>query len=190
MVTRTQEEIIQLLLKTANEQLSISQIAKRLKKSYSLTYNNIKAIKNILEESDLPPAKIIKISKDAPVDIIIDEERKISQKFLNTNPWIRLYLDDVLKSETFFILLAFGSYAKNLETQKSDLDLLFIIPDNTQLFQSSHYTKIKKSIIVVKTSEFIDMINNPNKFNVGNEVRMHHIILYGTEQYYNLLRKV
>lgn len=40
-------------------------------------------------------------------------------------------LNDVLKSaeNIFFILIVFGSYAKNSKTEKSDLDLLIIVQD-------------------------------------------------------------
>lgn len=90
-------------------------------------------------------------------------------------------------------MLVFGSYAKGTETKDSDLDLLIIAPtreDIPALEQAAqHYTKAKKGIVVVDVQGFIEMMKNPKTLNVGNEAKKHHIILYGAEQYYQLLKR-
>ena len=51
------------------------------------------------------------------------------------------------------------------------------------------YTPIKKHLVVVDQDNFKEMIKKPTEFNVGNEVNKNHLILYGVEQYYQLIRK-
>ncbi len=197
MMTGTQEQIMQLLLSKPEERLSIRQIARVLKKSYTLTYHNIKDLlkKGILESIPLPPAQMIQIKEDIPTSVLIDIERKRTEVFLENQQWMKLYLKDVLNAaKSFFIVLVFGSYAKGTQTKASDLDLLVIVPtkNDITIYEQflQYYTKVKKSIIVIDAQNFIEMIKNPKALNVGNEARKHHIIIYGTEQYYQLLKQV
>lgn len=197
MMTKTQEQILQLLLSRSEEQFSIRQIARVLKKSYTLVYNNIQILlkQGIANKQELLPAQIISISKKAPVNLLAYIEGKKSEAFLEKHPWLNLYLADVLNAteNLFFIMLIFGSYAKETETKNSDIDILILAPakkDIPVLEKSLHqYTKIKKGIIVITAQNFIEMIKNPKTFNVGNEAKKNHIILYGAEQYYQLLKK-
>ena len=194
MLTRTQEQILQLLLERQEEMLSIRQISRLLDKSYTLTYNNIKNLlkRGILVKHSLPPAQMIKLN--APISILIDMERKRTGSFLAKHLWIKLYLNDFLSDakSPFFILAVFGSYAKGKETKGSDIDLLIIVPkrEDIAFFEQSakQFTKVKKGIIVIDAQNFTEMIKNTEVLNVGNEAKKHHIILYGAEQYYQLLK--
>ena len=51
------------------------------------------------------------------------------------------------------------------------------------------YTKVKKAPNFIDMNDFKEMIINPKAFNIGNEAVKHHIILYGVEEYYQLLNK-
>ena len=195
MLTQTQEHILELLLSTQEEHFSIRHISRLLGKSYALTYNNIQDLvsKHILQKSSLPPAQIISLSNHLQPSFLLPLEQKRAQKLLEKYAWADLYMRDVLRSAQFpfFVLLVFGSYAKESATPKSDIDLLAIVPSKKEipLLEQTlrHYTPVKKNILIVDTQNFLDMIKNPKVFNVGNEARKHHIILYGAEIYYQLL---
>ncbi|MCX6709026.1 MAG: nucleotidyltransferase domain-containing protein [Candidatus Woesearchaeota archaeon] len=197
MVTKTQEQILQLLLSQPEKQSSIRQIARTLNKSYTLTYNNLQALfkQGVVEKQELPPAQIISLSEKTPASLLVDIERKRTEAFLEKHPWLKLYLKDVLNAaeKPFFIMLAFGSYAKGTETKSSDLDLLVLAPAKEDIpaveKALQQYTRVKKGIIVIDARNFVEMIKNPKTFNVGNEAKKHHIVLYGAEQYYQLLKK-
>ena len=112
-------------------------------------------------------------------------------------PWIKLMLKDLLTSvnNPFFIILVFGSYAKEKQTINSDLDLMFILKnknDSKEIEQAINniHTKTKKSVHYVDINDFLDMIKNPNQFNIGNEAKKYHVILHGVEMYYEILRKI
>lgn len=110
--------------------------------------------------------------------------------------WIRLLLEDILtgSDNLFFIILVFGSYAKGTQTQNSDLDILLIVQDKKQLPQIENavnkaYSKVKKSLHIIEIDDFKEMISQEKALNIGNSARKNHVILYGAEQYYLLLKK-
>lgn len=197
MTTKTQEQILKLLLEKPEEQLSMRQIARLLGKSYALTYNNTqKLIKaGIVLTKSIPPAQIVHLNEQAPTSILIDMERKRTEDFLAKHSWSNIYVKDVLNAveKPFFVMLVFGSYAKRTATRGSDFDILIIVPAKEDILQlekaAQQYTKIKKGIVVVDVQSFLEMIKNPKALNVGNEARKHHIITYGAEMYYELLKK-
>ena len=95
-------------------------------------------------------------------------------------------------SDSIYIMALFGSYAKGTQTNKSDVDLLFIIQSESDI------SKIKKRIqsIVSETNINIEyeaitaewlikMFNEKNT--VGREVLNASIILHGADQYYSMV---
>lgn len=197
MTTPTQIDIISYLLKEEKPQ-NIRGIARSLKKSYALVYNNIEDLrrKEIILKQNLPPAQIISLNKHAPVELLIEAEKRRKHRFLQKNKWAKVFLKDVLShaKTKFFTLIIFGSYVRGKQTEKSDLDILVIVPKKEYFKEmeralNNAYTKIKKHIVIVDELDFIEMINKPNQLNVGNEVLKNHILLYGAEQYYQLVEK-
>jgi len=196
MVTKTQEQILQLLLSRPEERLSIRGIARLLGKSYTLTYNNVQGLvkQGFVEKQSIPPAQVIQLKESIPSNVLVDIERKTAEVFLEKHSWIQLYLKDVLNAASpFFIMFVFGSYAKGTQTKDSDLDLLVIVPKKEKIpvmeKATQQYTKVKKGIIVVDAQNFAEMIKNPEELSVGIEAKKQHILIYGAEQYYQLLKK-
>lgn len=196
-LTSTQEQILKLLLDKSEEKYSIRGIAKALNKSYTLTYNNVQELlkTGILETRSIPPAQIISLNEHTPTEIVIEIEMKITQDFLKKHSWIELYAKDILNATEshFFIMLVFGSYAKGTQTKNSDIDILIIAPTKKEIKKleqaAQQYTKARKNIVIVDTANFEEMIKNPKVLNVGNEAKKHHILLYGVEQYYQIINK-
>ena len=84
ILTKTQEMVIQLLLENPDNQFSIRQIARALKKSYTLTYHNIQDLckRAILAKRDLPPAQIITLHEKVPTLILTRIEQTRMREFL------------------------------------------------------------------------------------------------------------
>ena len=185
------------LLSNPEEKATIRGISRKLGKSYTLVYNNIADLekKEIIKKQSVPPAQIVTLNEYAPLEIFIDIEFKRKNNFLKKHAWIRLMLKDILKNSNnpFFILMVFGSYAKGSQNEKSDLDLLMIVNDKKEIRNAENalqkvYTKVKKSINIVDTEDFKEMIKNTEKLNIGNEAKKHHILLYGIEEYYQIIK--
>ncbi len=81
---------------------------------------------------------------------------------------------------------------EGIQTKKSDLDLLIIVPKKEDIRElekaAQQYTQVKKGIIVADAQSFGEMIKNSKGLSVGIEAQKHHVILYGAEQYYRLLK--
>lgn len=198
MLTGTQEDILGFLLGNPDEKLTIRGIAKRLGKSYALVYNNIADLekKKLVVKQNVPPGQIITLNEFAPSWIFVDIELKRKNEFLEKHLWVKVLIEDIFNSvnNVFFILLVFGSYAKGTQTKKSDIDLLFIVKDRKYIRKIENsvkdiYSKAKTGINFADANDFREMIKDTNKMNIGNEAKKHHIILYGAEAYYQLLRK-
>jgi len=122
MFTQTQEQIMAFLLGNPEEQFTIRGIARKLGKSYTLTYNNISDLekKNIIRKKKIPPGRIIILNEFAPIEIFVDIELKRKNEFLKKYLWAQIMLEDILAAnkDVFFILLVFGSYATGNNTAK------------------------------------------------------------------------
>ena len=198
IIKKTQLKILKLLIEKQNEQFSMNRIAHILKKPYAHIYNLIQDLvkKKIVRLKPIPPAQIVLFSDSVPKDVLVTVEQFRTEEFLKKSSWLKLYMQDVARTapHPFFILVIFGSYAKGTQTSKSDIDILMIIPNKEEMdiFEpaTEHYTKVKKSVIIVDTEGFLEMVKNTTEFNVGNEARKHHFILHNIETYYDLLRRV
>lgn len=199
MFTKTQEKILSYLLGHSDKPCTIRALAKWTGVSYPLCYHNIQELlrRKILAVKAVPPAHIISLHEQIPQDVLVFLEIKRTRSFIKKHRWIELLQKDILRyaNNFFCVIIIFGSYAKGKETKLSDLDLLLIVPSkqDVNLFENAaqqSYTKVKKHCIVVTMEDFITMLSKSEQFNVGNEARKHHILLYGAEQYYKILEKV
>jgi len=190
MLTDTQSKIIKCLVLNPNTKFTIRGMARKLKKSYALVYNNISKLANMgyIKKEKIPPASILSLT--APKEIIVHAEQDIRDDFLTKHPWVRLMKNDYLKNlgHSFCIMLIFGSYAKGTEKRRSDIDILIIAdqPDKAKIAIDDTLTKTKKHSLSFSQSEFLEMIKNPNTFNIGNEALNKHVILHGAEAFVNL----
>lgn len=198
MLTATQTEIMGYLFRNKEGKLSIRGLAQKLGKSYTLVYNNLLGLEKlgIIKKYDLPPAKIVEFSDAAPLKTVFQIELNITNEFFNKYPWAELLVHDVMSaaSDPFFVIALFGSYAKGTANKKSDLDILLIARDRAKVEEierliSKAYTPMKKGIVSVLSTEFMEMVANAEKINVGNEAKKHHVLLYGAEHFHQMLAK-
>lgn len=106
-----------------------------------------------------------------PVDTIYDLAEKI-----NTN---------------FFTLLVVGSYAKDKQTEKSDLDIILIVPGDAKKISARlrHFCEMNippLHLYVFTDEEFQQMLLD-KKYNYGKEAVKDNLIFYGAEAYYKIL---
>lgn len=197
MLTKTKEKHIEWIMTHPEQKITISGLSTETGTAYALTYNNVQDLvkEQIFATYSVPPAQVIMLHPKAPTEVLFTIEMKRRQKFFKKYVWAELMVNDILQytNDPFFILVIFCSYAKGIPTPKSDIDLLVIVPSKEKALFFEHailkvYTKIKKEVIVVKTSEFEEMIKKSNELNVGNEAKKHHILLHGAEQWYALVK--
>ena len=100
----------------------------------------------------------------------------------------------IFKYTEFFILIVFGSYAKNKATKKSDLDVAFIVESEAAKKEIIPYIEtIKRREIIsidyhiFAKAEFLEMLNADIE-NVGKQVFKSNIVYYGYIPYCNLIK--
>lgn len=194
-INKTQRKILIFLATHPEKQFTIRGISRELDKPYPLIYNNIKKLESFgfVIRKSIPPAQSIELNEHAPLSLMLQLEFERKEIFLAKYPWVRVMLNDLLsRSKTpFLVLLVFGSYAKETQTSKSDIDLLFISMEKSDFSDIENaakvYTKVKKGINIVDINDFKEMIKT-DQYNIGNEAKKHHIILFGADMFYYLVR--
>jgi len=185
------ERVVNYLIENKNPQ-SIMAISGATLIDYKNTYNIINELRpEIISKEKIGNTNIIKLNL-VPNQQIYSVENKRAKRFLSAHPALKIvkkYIEDL--NYPFLIALIFGSYVKNTKTENSDADIC-IISDNmnktNELREKLSLLSLKLEIHEFTTKEFVSMIEK-NKNNLGHEIIKNNIILYGAENYYNLISK-
>jgi hypothetical protein len=118
------------------------------------------------------------------------------KEFLEKNKTLALLEEDIIEKFPYgyFILLLFGSVV--ISTKPRDIDILVVIEKTEDLEAAEkalynltrNYTLNIHSIVISFESVF-EMLSTRDEKNVINEVLNKHLILYGGELFYKLLKK-
>lgn len=134
---------------------------------------------------------LIEFNQDNNIETL-SIEKKREEEFLLKNPEMRVVKKYIEKlSYPFMIFLVFGSYSKKTKTKNSDIDICMILDDKSKsvkLYEKLNLLSLNLEIQEFTSKEFVSMIKNKQN-NLGNEIIKSNIILYGKENYYNLISK-
>ena len=162
--------IVQIAIKKFKEQGLVNTKATGDVTTYSLNTNNNLTLSylNLINDLEIQKRKF-------PKEILLEIQKRIS------------------KQTNFFILIVFGSYAKNKATEKSDLDITVIVEseptkkETIPLLETVKRREIKPIDYHVFTkSEFLEMLKADIE-NIGKQIYKNNIIYYGFIEYYNLI---
>jgi len=187
-------EILRLLIENKNKDLSINSIAKLLKKDYKNAHNVIKRLEKRSLISLIPFGRSYRVTLNNKVHPLIFEAEYERRSELLKNKDIAVMLESFKNLKTkLFVLLVFGSYAKKTSTKRSDIDLLFIIPDAVEekierdIQNIASTLPLKLHLNIFNEADF-NAMKNSKEVTVGSEAMMHNIILHGIESYYEIVR--
>ena len=185
------EKIIKYLLENKESKSSIREISQKLKTDYKNTFNALNKLLKIISKEKIGNTTLINL-KLIPDKIIYSVEDKRTKEFLEKNKQIKLLKEDIeFLSYPFFIVLVFGSYVKKTKTKKSDIDVC-IISDNKEktkeLISKFNLLPLPLEIHDFSFNEFESMLKTKEK-NLSDEIIKNSILLYGIENYYNLISK-
>ena len=188
---RLQLKIINLL---ANKKsFTINQIAIQLNESYSFVNRIITKMitENLILKEKIGHSLLCRLNTENDkirVLISLNEVNK-KQEFLNKNKELKLITDEIIskiKNKVMSVAI-FGSYAKNTQTKKSDIDLFILAKksfDTTRLVRNIHAKYGKEISPIVMTEK--QLKNQKNK-PIIKEIVKYHIILTGFENFINLM---
>ena len=187
----SKEKLIKYLIEHKEPQ-SIMSLSGATIIDYKNTYNIVNELQpKIISKEKIGNTNLIKLNL-VPNQEIYNVENKRTQEFLSKNQKLILIQKDLEEiGYPFMIVLIFGSYVKNTKTESSDIDIC-IISDNKEkskeLINKLKLLSLKLEVHEFTTKEFISMIEKTQN-NLGREIVKNNIILYGTENYYNLISK-
>jgi len=185
------EKILKYLIENREKPKTILEISRVLNVDYKNTFQAIKSLSNFIYKEKFGNTNMIEIiSKPSPEIFAVEQKR--TKEFLNKIKALKLIQNDARElNYPFFIVLIFGSYAKKENTKNSDIDIC-IISDNKskteELISKLRLLPEKLEIHDFNTKEFESMLDT-KKENLAKEIIKYNIILYGIENYYNLISK-
>lgn len=194
MFTKTQERIMEIFVSKIDARFSINEIAKQLKSPYPLIH---RSIKDLLKDNFLirDNKELISINyKEKSANLAYIESLR-AKKALSKDKTVQLFTQDVLSKikEDFFIFLIFGSFVE--KNNPRDIDILFITDEESKINDierslaniANHFTKnFEFQVISIKSA--YEMLSKRDNINVLNETLNKHILLFGAENYYRMLK--
>ncbi len=127
-------DIIKCLLEGGDKELNILMIAKSAKMNYKNVFDIVKR----LEREKLVTLKKFGSSNKVTVNKVIHplvfEAEYARRKDILRNKNIAVVVNQIKADagSSLYILLLFGSHAKKTQTKNSDIDIMFIVPDETE----------------------------------------------------------
>ena len=122
-------------------------------------------------------------------ELEINENKKVPKKVLKE------IQKRVFRFSEFFVLMVFGSYAKNKATKRSDLDIALIVEAEQSKKEIAPYIETIKRREIIKhdyhiftRKEFVEMLTIEDE-NVGKEIYRKNVIYYGLTEYYNMINR-
>ncbi len=191
MKLKPKEKLLIYLLENKTP-VSIMQASGAIVMDYKNTYNLVNELQPALIHTEkLGNTNLIHLNLKPSPDIYSIEQKRVD-KFLLQHPKLKVvknYIEDL--NYPFMTVLVFGSYVKEAQTEHSDIDICVIIDNKDkykELWQKINLLPLKLEIHEFTTKDFISMIEKRQN-NVGQEIVKNNIILYGMENYYNLISK-
>jgi len=195
MLTKNQYKIMQLAVSSLTKRFSIREIARILKMNNSLAHRTITPLihKNIFIKDE---QGYLSLDYNKNHYLLSFSEYLRRNLFLKKHKSISLLTDDVVEKFPFsyFSLLIFGSTV--ISSKPTDLDLMLIVEKTEDIELAEKYLynltrryTLKVHSLVLSFESVFEMLGSREENNVVNEVLNKHIILYGAELFYKLLRK-
>lgn len=174
------------------EPKTIKSIAEGIDTDYKNTHTAVKNLveKRALKERTVGNAKEISLTKS------LTSEKARAEFSLRERSLEKTEIESVLEEAkknfpaSHFTLLLFGSYARNKETEGSDIDLICVIPDERfrEAAENSLNTlPLPVHLLVFTEEEFVNMKDDPEP-NVIKEAISNRIILHGIDSYYEMIQ--
>src|SRR3989338_10030167 len=187
---KTELKIIKYFIENKNP-TTIRDISKTINSDYKITHIATQRLiqKNILKVQTVGKSSLCSLNENYFGIEVYKAENERKEEILKNKNINQLYKEIMSKVKTgSFILLLFGSYAKNKQTKVSDIDLLLVSNESgfeNRISDILSLLPLKTHALVFTEEEFIRM-KDSKKSNVIQEAIESNIILYGVEAYYRM----
>ena len=182
-------KIINFLGKNLGKTFTMHQLSKLIRIPYATFYRTINKINTLLIIDVVGNSKTVQINIQNTITksylIIASQEER--DEFLKKQILLKKISDELPKEN--YAVIIFGSYAKNTQTAKSDIDIIVINKTGEKSPSFSRYETLFKVIInplYFKPKEVTQMLKQSEE-NVMKQVLKNHIILYNPELFWNTI---
>ncbi|MBI2135527.1 nucleotidyltransferase domain-containing protein [Candidatus Woesearchaeota archaeon] len=186
----SKQKILRHFIENNEDSFSIRSISKKLKINYRIAFEEIEKLKEqeLIEIKKLGNCNLCRFAFKYNEKVFEIENIRKNELLDNKDLWVIYNRFKDIKSP-FFILAVFGSYAKGTQTKRSDIDLC-IIADNEKILKKAEQIigliPFEIHLLDFTTEQFISMLKT-TELNVGKEIVKNNIILYGTENFYEMI---
>ncbi len=195
MLTKNQFKIIELFVSNLTKRFGVREVARLLDMNISLAHRNIKPLieKEILIKDD---KGYLKVNLNKNHEILSFTEYEKRNTFLEKNKSIVLLNENIIEKFPYgyFTVLIFGSTV--ISSKPRDLDLLIIIEKTEDIEKAEKYLyNITRNYplpihsIIISFESVYEMLTPREDKNVMTEVLNKHLILYGAELFYKLIKR-
>ena len=195
MLNKNELKVLEVLLGNMRKEYTVSDISRSLKQKYPQTYKTVEDLhkKDLIRQKTIGRSKVIGLCYDKYYPEYAAAEIYRAKK-MQKNSQINGVLNKLLDIDKQFSCILFGSFAARKAAKESDIDLLFIVPEEYDILKFERAVKSKLSLYpvdinVITEKSLFEMWTRPFKLNVGNEIFKSHIVLYGSEYFVSLLRR-
>jgi len=187
-------EIIDIFRRDLFKSYTIRELMKKTgRKTYTWTFNSAKKLakKGILKMEKKGNVKICTINLYSHIAISYLALLDTMEAFYKKIPRLSELISEI--PTPFFTFMIGGSYAEGKQTKESDLDVAVIIDDNADAKKIQRILENKIMIprihpFVFRKSEFIQMLLD-KEANYGKMLFRKHLIAFGAENYYLMIRE-
>lgn len=181
-------KIINYLGKAFDKEFTMHELSKTLDIPYTSFHRTVNNMKDLLIIKPIGKSKTLRLNYNNPViqsylAISSEEEKNI---FLKKKPMFKILRQDIKNND---IVLIFGSYAKDKETKRSDIDIIIINKKGNRSisfdnFELLYDTEVNPIFFTIK--EYKQMIEN-NEENVGKQALRYHKVLNNPNDFWNIV---
>ena len=169
-----EREIVLTLLRGENH---VRAIAKLINTNHMTVSRTLKLLRlqNVLDYREEGKNKVyfFKTGAEARAAINMAEQYNLTQT-LEKYPGLRLLIEEIQKDQKIKLAILFGSYAKGLAKERSDIDIYIESEDQS----------IKQKLKILDARASVKL----GKYDVNNllikEIDKNHVIIKGVEEYY------
>ena|SRR3989338_49028 len=186
-------KVLKLFVDNKDKKFTIKNVAEILKMNYRIAHEEVMELEkeNLIKITKFGNSNMCEFSYEFSSKIVEIEDIRKNELFKNKD--IKLIHKRIKEVKCpFYILVIFGSHANTTNTKHSDIDLCLITDDseiNEQANTILSITPVNIHFQEFTSEDFLSMIKS-KKSNVGNEIIKNNIVLYGIENFYELVNNV
>ncbi len=186
--------IVRFLIEHKREEVNVLAISKAINMDYKNTHSIIERLEKIslVQTKKFGPSRRVMLKRMVHPLVLEAELERRNDILKDKNLSVMAHNFKRGIQSAFYVLLLFGSYAKKTQTRRSDIDVMFICPDGLEEWFEKEVSRIAHSMplplhpLVFSQNQFVEMIH-ARQSNVGQEAFNNNIILYGIEQFYEMV---